>query len=175
MIHRCVMVKSVYWFSIGSIFHGQNHGTIKRIALYFGSGAFPFSSNQQPPQQWRRRRWKMRREGAGEVETNGAHYEVGPVGRIAINVPRSWKLAVIAAQTDHLTMTEVHRLKRVSQDVLLTALLERSQGIPRSDWSGFGSASASCDQWGREERNSSSEESTAGRRAEVSTQPSIPH
>ena len=43
--------------------------------------------------------------GAGEVETNGAHYEV--VGGIAINVPRSWKLAVIAAQT----LTAVHRLK----------------------------------------------------------------
>ena len=42
--------------------------------------------------------------GGGEVETNGAHYG------IAINFPPGWELAVIAAQTDQLTLA-IHRLK----------------------------------------------------------------
>ena len=45
--------------------------------------------------------------GGGEVETNGAHYG------IAINFPPGKKLAVIADQTDQLTLA-VHRLKMAS-------------------------------------------------------------
>ena len=42
--------------------------------------------------------------GGGEVETNGAHYG------IAINFSPGWELAVIAAQTDQLTLA-IRRLK----------------------------------------------------------------